>query len=249
MVASPPQTGSDAVTEEEWLSCSDPTPMLEFLKGKASDRKLRLFAVACCHLVCHLMPDERCRSAFEIAEHFADGKATQQELQAVADAAFDSADDNSFATGHQPFALGQGIYAAARAASYAAQRDAYVAADGAARTIYLAVVGAAGDPDVNLSARTAASYAVKQLRRKLLLDIFNPYRPVAVDPSWLTWSGGTVVKLAQVVYDERAFDRLLELAKCLEDAGCRDPQLLGHCRNSAPHVRGCWAVDSLLGKA
>jgi hypothetical protein len=36
------------------------------------------------------------------------------------------------------------------------------------------------------------------------------------------------------------------LAEALEDAGCDDEQLLGHCRDHEPHVRGCWAVDLVL---
>jgi hypothetical protein len=35
------------MTEQEWLGCDNPDPMLEFLRTKASDRRLRLFAVAC----------------------------------------------------------------------------------------------------------------------------------------------------------------------------------------------------------
>jgi hypothetical protein len=238
------------MTEAEWLACADPKVMLEFLRGKVSDRKLRLFAVACCHHVWHLMPDDRCRFAVEVAERFADGIVTEQELRVVADAAFDSAHDNSVATGVQSFDVGQGIYYAARTASYAANSDAYEAAVSSARTIYVASVGAAGNPDVNMAARMVASDAVYLYRRKLVNDIFgNPFRPPpTIDPAWLTWNDGAIVKFAQEIYDQRAFERMAELAEMLEKAGCKDKDMLEHCRQGEAHVRGCWVVDLLLGK-
>jgi hypothetical protein len=36
------------MTEAEWLACIEPSSMLEFLRESTTDRKLRLFAVACC---------------------------------------------------------------------------------------------------------------------------------------------------------------------------------------------------------
>src|SRR5579864_4184325 len=46
------------MTEQEWLACTDPDPMLEFLRSNATDRKLRLFACACCRHTCMFMDDE-----------------------------------------------------------------------------------------------------------------------------------------------------------------------------------------------
>jgi hypothetical protein len=40
------------MTQAEWLSCTDPRQMLDFLHGKASKRKLRLFAAAAWRLRC-----------------------------------------------------------------------------------------------------------------------------------------------------------------------------------------------------
>lgn len=52
---------------------------------------LRLFAVWCCRQVEHLMTDERSRRAVDVAESFADGKATEQELDAAGAAAWAAA--------------------------------------------------------------------------------------------------------------------------------------------------------------
>ena len=55
-------------------------------------------------------------------------------------------------------------------------------------------------------------------------DIFgNPFRPVAVDPAWLT---STAVGVARGIYDDRAFDRLPILADALQDAGCENADIL-----------------------
>jgi hypothetical protein len=65
-----------------------------------------------------------------------------------------------------------------------------------------------------------------------------------------------VVALAQAAYEQRELPagtldmaRLAVLADALEDAGCTDADLLSHLRGPGPHVRGCWAVDLILGKA
>jgi hypothetical protein len=78
----------------------------------------------------------------------------------------------------------------------------------------------------------------------LVRDIFgNLFQPVSVDPSWLS---STVVALARGAYEERSFDRLPILADALEEAGCADAELLGHCRSGGEHARGCWVVDAVL---
>jgi hypothetical protein len=109
----------------------------------------------------------------------------------------------------------------------------------------------------------AATAAAGQVRAReqlaqsaLFRDIFgNPFHPVTVDPSWLAWNGSIVPKLARSAHEERelpgghlAVGRLAVLADALEEAGCCEPQLLSHLRGQGRHVRGCWALDLLLGR-
>ncbi len=57
-----------------------------------------------------------------------------------------------------------------------------------------------------------------------------------------------VPKIAGTIYDERSFHDMPILADALEEAGCANTDILGHCRGDGPHVRGCWVVDLILGK-
>lgn len=75
----------------------------------------------------------------------------------------------------------------------------------------------------------------------------NPFRPVAFDSAWRT---STAIALAQQMYESRDFSAMPILADALQDAGCDNADVLDHCRDqNATHVRGCWVVDALLGKA
>ena len=65
---------------------------------------------------------------------------------------------------------------------------------------------------------------------------------------WLRWHDGLVRKIAQTIYDERRFEDMPVLADALEEAGCKNEEMLNHCRGEGLHVRGCWVVDLLLGK-
>jgi hypothetical protein len=101
-------------------------------------------------------------------------------------------------------------------------------------------------------ARSAAAKAAEDgVRERLcqagLLRCFfgNPFRPVALDPGWLT---PTVRQVAQAIYDERRFTEMGILADVLEEAGCTDASVLGHCRQGGEHARGCFVVDLVLGR-
>lgn len=63
--------------------------------------------------------------------------------------------------------------------------------------------------------------------------------------AWLT---PEVTALADGIYAERAFNRMPLMADALETSGCRNADLIEHCRCGREHARGCWVVDLLLGK-
>jgi hypothetical protein len=241
------------VTEAEWLACDDVGEMLRYLKRGANAtrsprgrRKLRLFACGCCRQVWELIEDPRSRRLVGLSEALADGLADPSELaEAEVAARAAKAEADVASAGLSCMTHTRKVGAATAAALQAAARQAYEAARVSSGSALCSVAGlrTVGVPNPAWDAQESRQAA-------LLRCLFgNPYRPVpAVDPASLEWNGGTVRKLAQAVYDERDFGLLPVLADALEDAGCSDPQLLGHLRGPGPHVRGCWAVDLILGK-
>jgi hypothetical protein len=88
------------------------------------------------------------------------------------------------------------------------------------------------------------------IQADLLRCLFgNPFRPTpTIDPAWM-WANDRAAGLcAEGIYEERAWDALPILADALEEAECDDAGLLAHLRSHGPHARGCWVLDSLLGK-
>jgi hypothetical protein len=99
------------------------------------DREIRLFAVACARDVQHLMRDERSINALDVAERYADGKATEDDLRAAgsaANAAWVAAMEAAAANAAS--AAWDAAWGAASAAAWAAARSAADAAMDAIRS-------------------------------------------------------------------------------------------------------------------
>src|SRR5262249_9656243 len=73
------RAGGVAMTESEWLQCSEPYKMLHVVKDIGSDRKLRLFAGACCRQAWERLDDNTCKSSVEMVEKFCEGTITNTE--------------------------------------------------------------------------------------------------------------------------------------------------------------------------
>ncbi len=91
--------------------------------------------------------------------------------------------------------------------------------------------------------RTKASYR----RRWPELWVLAHTAPL-IDPAWLRWQGGLAPRMAADLERQRRWADLPVLADALEEAGCAERLILGHCRAGKRHARTCWVVNFLLGR-
>jgi hypothetical protein len=263
------------MTEDRWwLDCKQLRPMLSQLRWAMNPRKKRLFLVACARRIWDRYTDQRSTQAIETAEAFADGRCTKSDLAGAREAA-SRAREKAVAATQAATKVRDEIFAAREEDPnrsllwpddpivQAAWRSWYsVVWTEHAAEVAVWVSRAAVPSLATVTARIreivagySDDYAPAKKREEvaqcdLLRDLFgDPNHRPFLSRTCLRWNGNTLARLAQVIYDERAFDRLPILADALEDAGCADAAILEHCRGPGPHVRGCWVVDLILGKS
>ncbi len=210
------------MTELEWRECCDPRPLLRGLGVGADARKARLFGCHCCRRVWPQLGGAH-RRAVRASERFADGllsEAAWWRAGAGLPATHTAAEEAAWAAWR-----GYGVAAAWRAAEAAEE---------------------AGPPERGL----ATGEAERAWQAALLRELCGPpsLGPRRLDRAVLAWNDGTVRRMARGIYEAGAFADLPILHDALLDAGCDEGELLMHLRDGGPHVRGCWALDLLLGQ-
>src|SRR5271166_4417595 len=250
------------MTEREWMECTEPQPMLDLLRGKVSDRKLRLFACACARRLWRLTGGVD--GVVAAGERFADGAgvAERDELMRIRTAQLQQPQPEIL---QPPFVMAR--QSAADAAWALLAEDAWEAA----RT----AVSAAGVLDYEHASRHPvvegpATRAERQVQCAVLRDVIgNPFRALTI---LAVWRSPDVCRLADAIYQERNLpsghlerNRVAILADALEEAGGSEDVLEhihGGCSMRSKkkraaretpgtwreHVRGCWVVDLILSK-
>ena len=220
------------MTEEDWLASTNPNDIAHH-RDSRDDRKRRLMVCACVRRVFGAALDRQLLGLVGAAEAFADDEISRSELVAVRRLVKAAITSQNAVTRDVSRVL------AARAALAVSEKE-FMNIKSALEACQLAQAASSG------SRRDDAIQAEQSAQCQIGRDVFqNPFRRVTFNSGWGT---STALALAETIYSGRIFDRLPILADALEDAGCDATELLDHLRGQGPHVRGCWALDLVLGK-
>jgi hypothetical protein len=231
------------MTEAEWFASQDVLRMLRWLGERPGARKLRLFGCACLRSLGDALPWEALE-CLKYVEKAGDGLLRWPE--AVSRVTTRTSNPHLPLRAWLPACLmtSSPVTAAADAAYLAGA----ILANGMDRMEEWS--GNSYDwgyqPPASLLVYRAHLMATGPLAPLFRDVVGNPFRPVSFNRDWRT---GTAVQLARRMYESREFTLMPILADALQDAGCEDADILGHCRDpQQAHVRGCWVVDLVLGK-
>lgn len=243
------------MTESDWLNCQSPERLLSLTPLQLDERRWRLLACGVCRQFARCDGDESLQAALAAAEAFADDEITGKQLATVQRRA------QRLAVALTQTALG--IMEAWRQCHDQATRE-QLADQGAeacrhAATARLLAACADLTPDAvfhGFGQTGPEGLLLEGFRGQLVEDhpavvhdiLGNPFRRHVIDSLWLTWRDGFIPGLAGAIYTDQRFEDMPILGDALEDAGCADRGILDHCHGSGPHARGCWLLDSILGR-
>jgi hypothetical protein len=225
------------MTEKDWLESANVWDLLGQPTCKASERKVRLFTLACCRRVWHLLTDDRSKQAVDVLERFAECRATLQELTEAGESARE-------AWQAAPASL-PGARQAAEAVCQATSMFRY-----GSYSAWMVAALWASRRSAEATAKSVPWGIERRVQVGFIHDLFgDPFKPrPAIDPGWLRWNDGTVPQLARAIYDQRRWSDMGVLHDSLLDAGCDNEDMLSHAREETIHTRGCWLLDLLLNK-
>jgi hypothetical protein len=255
------------VTEPEWLVSVDVHAMLAHAADRLGERKVRLFACACCRRIWHLI-SEKSRRAVEVAERFADGLASNEERQAAFRAnpwnddeppGSEWTDVAEYVSSMRQCAEASAEHAAASAVSGVSQIEigyfktaeilARVSSSYAALAVAIQADATAADlaPNIESAAKVGTIAHQEAMRRELqqqadllrhlLRNPLSPNRSLSSRPF-------SVIQLAESLYAGE--DCSFALHDALLEAG--HTELAQHFGEEQWHPKGCWALDLILGK-
>jgi hypothetical protein len=240
------------MTEEEWKVCPFGNSLIRQVRAFNNARKLRLLGVACCRILWPQLTDQRSKAAVEVAERFADQQAGSEEMWAAksqAEWAWAGIRDESSIWGWRFWAAKVVLVVADDGRDWEGWTP-WILADTVLQYIVKKHLWSDDREAMSVEEIQASMAQFARIVREIIPTPTGILPPIPND--WLT---PTITNLAQTIYVERQlpsglFDnqRLTVLADALEEAGCDNADILGHLRGGGDHVRGCWAVDLVLGK-
>jgi hypothetical protein len=230
-----------------------------------SERRLRLFLVACCRRQWDLFEDRLCREAVDVAERLANEAEcarAQAAVNTVSDRVLFEAIAQSdpdekrrkiivFLTVKTAAGVCYPFDWLTHQETYCGRSWTFVPMHPRDRHIR---AGHVSEQVVRVVEEHLGKEGFERRAQADLLRciIGSPFRAKpTIPPAVLAFNDSCIPKLAASIYEERDFsqERLGVLADALEEAGMTDEEVLGHLRGlTAVHARGCWVIDCLTGR-
>jgi hypothetical protein len=214
------------MTPEEWHASDDVLLLLQAAAGTASDRRLRVYMLACCESVTPPLTVNCFERAVHLLRQQIAGPVYPRAVRRVQEAI--RAERAGLTL---PSDLDEWIDAAELVVISLNPHTAWLL------TASL-LQASSNEPLPPIALRQSRKYA------DLVREVIRPPHATPFADGWRT---ETVRLLADAIHTDQAFDRLPIHADALEEAGCDNAELLAHCRGPGPHVRGCWALDLVRG--